>query len=159
MWDLAFSHLTPLRKSKEKQMRRDVVGAAFTNLWSYILAGTSWSKSSSCLQNCFRIPHHSYLASPVSWVVGRMRVFIPCSSHDSAHLSLFPLPYSLLSTCSNQGFVLASMLRNQAGMLADKLSSTRRSWWIGVLFYTGGLRGHPSPDVWVLSTSKGDSLS
>ena len=33
-----------------------------------------------------------------------------------------------------------NLFRNQAGTLVEKPSSTRRSWWIRDLFYTGGLR-------------------
>ena len=33
------------------------------------------------------------------------------------------------------------VLWNQAGTLAEKPSGTRRSWWIGDLFNTSGLRG------------------
>ena len=35
----------------------------------------------------------------------------------------------------------ATVLRNQAGTLVEKPGSTRRSWWIGDLVNTGGLRG------------------
>lgn len=110
MWRPAFSHLTPLRNSNEKQMRRNAAESAFSNLWSYIVAGTSLSKSSSHLQKWFRILSYSYLPSGVNWVVRRMRVFIPGSSLQNDLLSLSPLRYFLLLTCNSQGFVIAIIL-------------------------------------------------
>lgn len=38
-----------------------------------------------------------------------------------------------------EGFL--EVLWNQAGTMAEEASGTQRSWWIGDLFYTGGLRG------------------